>query len=287
MIGLGLLGSVIARRLEEAGFDVVGRDPDPSRAEALGIATVDTPRQLAEAYETIVLCLPDSNVVDAVVSGDDGLSSAFETEESARLRLVVDCTTGDPARSLAVAETLAERGVAYVEALANGSSEAFRRGEGVLLVGGASEAVESSYDVLDAIASIVYVLGPPGSGARMKLVSNLILGLNRLALAEGVALAEKCGFDVSTFLEVVRSGPAHSRALEHKGEKIRQGDFAPQARLAQHLKDVRLKLELGAEVGAELPTTRLHRELLERGVEMGLGDVDNSAIVEVLRGLEA
>ena len=117
----------------------------------------------------------------------------------------------------------------------------------------------------------------------MKLVSNLVVGLNRLVLAEAVSLAEKAGVSPAHLLEVLRSGPGHSRALELKGRKMVEGDYDPEARLAQHLKDVELILELGRGVDAPLPLSHLHRQLLERGVSEGLGDLDTSSIVDVLR----
>jgi len=281
MIGLGLLGSAIVERLLAAGFDVGGRDIDETRASTLGSATARTPADVARSCRRALMCVPDSGVVDRVVCGEKGLLDVEDKE--LELRVLVDCTTGDPGAGAELAAKLGGRGVEYVEASVNGSSAVVRAGDGSLLVGASEVGIEKARDLLDAIASIVYLLGGPGSGARMKLVSNLVLGLQRLAIAEGMSLAEKAGLSSAVFLEVLRSGPAYSRALDAKGEKMRCGDFEPQARLAQHLKDVRLVLALAGSVGADVPTTRLHRRLLERAVEMGLGDRDNSAIVELLR----
>ena len=93
------------------------------------------------------------------------------------------------------------------------------------------------------------------------------------------------GIPASHLLEVLRSGPGHSRAVELKGRKMAEGDYEPEARLAQHLRDVELILDLGRRVDAQLPLSTLHRELLERAVGEGLGELDNSAVVEVLRKL--
>jgi 3-hydroxyisobutyrate dehydrogenase-like beta-hydroxyacid dehydrogenase len=113
----------------------------------------------------------------------------------------------------------------------------------------------------------------------MKLVVNLVLGLNRAALAEGLALAHHCGLDPTAALEVLRAGPAYSRMMDIKGAKMLAGDFTPQARLAQHLKDVRLILKLGEASGARLPLSTLHRALLEQLAAAGYHDADNSAII--------
>jgi 3-hydroxyisobutyrate dehydrogenase-like beta-hydroxyacid dehydrogenase len=122
-------------------------------------------------------------------------------------------------------------------------------------------------------------VGPWGSGARTKLVVNLVLGLNRAALAEGLAFARACGLDLPAVLDVLRSGAAYSRAMDTKGRKMIEGDFAPEARLAQHLKDVRLILDAGRRSGATLPLSELHERLLAGQTDRGLGDLDNSAVI--------
>ncbi|MFP6737700.1 MAG: NAD(P)-dependent oxidoreductase [Planctomycetota bacterium] len=274
--GLGLLGSAIARRLLAGGLEVIGLDLDPGRCAELGIESAGSPGELAVRVGSVVLCLPGSCEVE------DVCASLLEARDRS-IELVVDCTTGDPLRSEAVAARLAAAGIAFVEAAVSGSSRLFERGEAALLVGASREALGQATGLLDVLSPVVFHLGEVGSGSRMKLVSNLVVGLNRLVLAEAVSLAEKAGVSPAHLLEVLRSGPGHSRALELKGRKMVEGDYDPEARLVQHFKDVELILELGRGVDAQLPLSRLHRELLERGVDEGLGDLDNSSIVEVLR----
>ena len=123
-----------------------------------------------------------------------------------------------------------------------------------------------------------------GSASRFKLVHNLILGLNRAALAEGLAFAEALGFDASNALAILRETPATSAALEAKGEKMAKRDFnPPQARLSQHLKDVRLIRQLAEEIGAATPLSDAHQTLLKRAEALGLGESDNAAVIEALR----
>ncbi|MCH2363267.1 MAG: NAD(P)-dependent oxidoreductase [Planctomycetes bacterium] len=283
MIGLGLLGSAITQRLLEHGLEVVGFDIEPGRALELGIETADSPAQLAARVERIVLCLPDSDAVEEVCGGSAGLLSAA----ASRLELVIDCTTGDPDRSEALAGRMGGAGIAFVEAEVSGSSELMLSGEAALLVGAEPGSLEAAAELLDALSPVVFHLGPVGAGAKMKLVSNLAVGLNRLVLAEALYLAERGGVEPGALLEVLRAGPGHSRAGELKGGKMVKSDYSPEARLAQHLKDVELILDLGDAAGADLPLSRLHRELLARGVEEGLGELDNSSIIEVLRNIPA
>lgn len=117
----------------------------------------------------------------------------------------------------------------------------------------------------------------------MKLVSNLVLGLNRVALAEGLVFAEAMGVKPAAALEVLIGSMAYSRAMDVKGRKMVEGDFAVQARLSQHLKDVRLILAGAAAAGLSLPLSETHRRLLEQAEAAGLGEMDNSAIIKVIQ----
>jgi 3-hydroxyisobutyrate dehydrogenase-like beta-hydroxyacid dehydrogenase len=174
---------------------------------------------------------------------------------------------------------LAARGVAYLDATVSGSSEQARRGEAVVMVGGDPRAFAACRDVFDAIARNAFHVGPVGAGARMKLATNLVLGLNRAALAEGLAFARRMGLDPSLTLEILRAGAAYSRIMDAKGPKMIAGDFAPQARLSQHLKDVRLILAEARRAGAATPLSEAHRGLLEAAEAAGFGAADNSAII--------
>jgi 3-hydroxyisobutyrate dehydrogenase-like beta-hydroxyacid dehydrogenase len=116
----------------------------------------------------------------------------------------------------------------------------------------------------------------------MKLVTNLVLGLNRAVLAEGLALAAALKLDLSATLAIMRRGPAYSRAMDTKGDKMIRGDFTPEARLSQHLKDVRLIIEAGEAGGLPMPLSKVHRGVLEQAEASGFGGQDNSAIIRVL-----
>ncbi len=164
-----------------------------------------------------------------------------------------------------------------------GSSQQVRSKEAIALVGGPKAAFEAVARIIDAFAKQTFYLGPTGSGARMKLVLNLVLGLNRAVLAEGLAYAQACGIDQNQALEVLKAGPAFSTVMDTKGEKMVKEEFTPQARLSQHLKDVRLILASGQKNEAKLPLSTLHRELLEELERRGFGALDNSAIIKAFR----
>jgi 3-hydroxyisobutyrate dehydrogenase-like beta-hydroxyacid dehydrogenase len=274
LVGLGLLGSALAERLLHAGFSVAGFDRDAARREELsrlGGVTADSAVELLHCSR-ILLSLPDADVSQRVVTEiEDGLRPGT---------IVVDTTTGDPETMATLGERLAARQVAYLDATVGGSSEMCRRGEAIVIAGGDPDAFSACSDLFATFAKQSFHLGPSGSGARMKLVLNLVLGLNRAALAEGLALAGRFGIDPWQALEILQAGPAYSTVMDAKGDKMIAGEFTPQARLSQHLKDVRLILSHGAAANAVLPLSQLHEALLQGLVELGLGDCDNSAIIE-------
>lgn len=277
LIGLGLLGGAIAERLLRASFDVVGYDVNADRCRELadrGGRIARSPAELAD-LPRVLLCLPDSNIVEAVVG-----------EFLPHLRrgtVLIDTTTGDPEQMAALGRRLAEHGIQYLDATVGGSSRQVADGDVIVMVGGADEAMNACRVVFESFARAVFHVGPCGQGARMKLVTNLVLGLNRAVLAEGLMLAEAFGLDAVKALEILQAGPAYSRVMETKGEKMLTGDYRPQARLAQHLKDVRLILDAGRRCNAKLPLSQQHRELLEQLAEAGYGEADNSAVIEAFR----
>lgn len=278
LIGLGLIGSALAGRLLDAGHHVVGWDLDADRRAALqqrGGEVAEGGADVLSVCRRVLLSLPSHREVAAVVQA---------ARHSLRPGLtIIDTTTGDPAGTEALAEDLAGDGIIYLDATISGSSAQVRNGAVTLMVGGDAGAFAASADIFAAIGQQAFHTGPSGTGARMKLVTNLVLGLNRAALAEGLAFAESLGLDLPLSLAVMRASPAYSRMMDTKGERMIQGDFAPDARLSQHLKDVRLIVEIGRQAGLPMPLSAAHRAVLEEAEAAGCGELDNSAIIRVLK----
>ncbi len=273
MVGLGLMGTALVERWLEAGRTVRVWNRSPEKAAVLtdrGAVWTDSP--FAEGG-TVIVSLYSSDVVDEVLQRFEGDLRSGTT--------IVDTTTGNPEDALRFAEQLAGRGIAYLDAPISGSSEQTRRGEATAMVGGNRATFDACVELWPLVAKHVFYCGPTGSASRMKLVTNLVLGLNRAALAEGLAFAEATGVDPRAALEVLRGSAAYSRQMDAKGEKMLAGEYAPVARLSQHLKDVRLMLAAAKMCGLELPLSQTHRELLERAESAGWGDLDNSAIRRV------
>lgn len=283
LIGMGLLGSALAENLLKAGFAVRGYDTAPERmrqhAERGGHVAA-SPADAARGASAVMTCLMTADIVREALLGPAGA-----LEAPAPGVVAIDNSTIHPDASAALAAELGRRGIAMLDAPVGGSSGQARRREAPVVVGGDPEVFARSRPILDALAQRVHHVGPNGSGARAKLVINLVLGLNRLALAEGLLFGLRQGLDGKTLLSVLKDSAAYSRAMDIKGERMLEGNFEPEGKLAQHLKDVELMLEVGHAAGAPLLATALHRQLLIAGVAAGLSERDNSSIIAVLRSL--
>jgi 3-hydroxyisobutyrate dehydrogenase-like beta-hydroxyacid dehydrogenase len=274
LIGLGLLGTALCERLLGGGFDVVVWNRTREKADPLvarGARWSDNP--LAEC-DRAVICLYTTEIVEAVLKQmESGLRKG---------QILIDTTTGDPEQTTALGQRLTNRGVDYLESPIAASSEQTRRGEAMAIVGGSKEPFEACRDLFDAIAAKTFHVGPWGSAVKVKLVNNLVLGLHRVALAEGLVFAQAIGLDAGKTLAVLKEGNAYSVVMDVKGRKMIERDFSLQAKLSQHAKDVRIILEEAARAGISLPLSDLHLKLLEQGEAAGLGEQDNSAIIEVI-----
>jgi putative dehydrogenase len=280
LIGLGLMGSVMARRLADAGFKVLGFDIEPAKTAALreqGGEPAGSVADIARRCRRIVLAVYSTEQVEDV------------TEQLATARpgvdpLLVLCTaTCDPDRIAAFAPKVAARGIVFVDAPVSGTSEQVAKGDGLGLTGGDRAAVDSAADILTALFPRHMHVGAPGDAGRAKLAVNLILGLNRLALAEGLVLAERLGLDLRAFLDVAKASAAYSQVMDVKGEKMVSAEYSPQGRVTQSLKDVHLMQEQAARRKQALPLTDVYAEMLDACVKQGEGDRDNCAVIEEIR----
>lgn len=277
LIGLGLLGSAMAERLSNAGFRIYGHDVDAARFSGLSSSAVacESAGDVFQQCRIVLLCLPTSDIAGTVLQECEACLRADQ--------IVVDTTTGQPEQMIAISIALHERHVGYVEATVAGSSVQMRAGQACMFIGGRSNHVERVQSVLAALSSKCFPAGDVGSASRSKLVHNLVLGLNRAVLAEGLMFAESLGFEASWALSVLQNSPAASGVMATKGTKMVASDWSLQARLAQHHKDVQLILDEAETRGAHVPLSQKHAELLQQAIQLGYGDVDNSAVIEAYR----
>ena len=277
LVGLGLVGRALAHRLSIAGGTAIGFDRSAQACAEFAQGGGRVAASLAELgthCEHVVLAVFDTAGVLEVVEGLLGCTT---------LRAVVDCSTGDPDALQALAARLADRGIDFIEAPLSGSSQQIQQGTATMLLGAEPAALQRHGALLEALSSQRIVVGGPGMGARAKLATNLVLGLNRAALAEGMVFAERIGIAPDAFLKLVLATPARSDAALAKGERMVRGDFEPQSRIHQHLKDVNLMLEQAAAARQRLPLSEVHAALLRAAVAAGDGELDNAAIIRQIR----
>ena len=282
LVGLGLVGQALAARLRAAGLRAIGYDLRTEAVEAFraqGGETAPSLAHMGEQVETALLAVFDTKGVLEVVEGAAGLLSGAHG-----VRRILDCSTGAPEQLEALARRLRARGVDFIEAPLSGSSQQIADGEAVALVGAEPAAWQAAQPLLSSLAAQCIHVGGPGMGAKAKLATNLVLGLNRAVFAEGLAFAESLGIAPERFLALVLATPARSDAAQVKGPLMVAADFEPRSRIRQHQKDVALMLECARANGLDLPFSRLHAALLAEAVEQGRGELDNAAIVLQLRG---
>jgi 3-hydroxyisobutyrate dehydrogenase-like beta-hydroxyacid dehydrogenase len=275
LIGLGLMGDALARRALKAGYTVVGFDVRPARRSALarcGVRIADSANTVALRCREIVFSLPTTAIAKKVIKEIEG---SFRKDA-----LLIDTTTGDPAATAQLGTRLRARRIGYVDATIAANSTQTLDGRALVLIGGTIGDMQRSRRFLNCFAREILHCGPCGSGARMKLVYNMVLGLNRAVLAEGLAFAQKIGVDSSNALKVLKRGYTYSRVMDIKGERMLAGNFEPEARLSQHLKDVRMILDIARRHDARIPFSAVHRRLLAQLETAGDGELDNCAIIK-------
>src|SRR5215471_15835260 len=274
LIGIGLLGQAFAHRLLGAGFEVVGFDVDPvknAKLVELGGRPASSIADLARRCDPIVLAVFSTDQVEAVTQSE--LLPALGDGSG---KIVLCASTCDPDR-------IAALGLHLLETPVSGASGQVSRGEGVGLIAGDPQVASAVEPVLRALFATYFHMGKIGDGGRAKLAVNLILGLNRLAVAEGLVFAERLGLDPAAFLKVARSSAAYSQVMDIKGSKMIRGEFNAEGRVTQHLKDVHLMLEQAERVKQRLPLLEIHADVLEACVRQGEGDLDNSAVIKEIR----
>ena len=284
VIGTGLMGMACAKRLLEAGFEVLGHDTEAKKLEpfvALGGRAARSVADIARACDKVVIAVFSTDQVEDTVAGPGGLLAS--RPEDAPPLTAICVSTCDPDRIAALAARLPTARLRYVEAPVSGTSEQTARGESLGLIGGDPAVVDAARDVIEAICPRWHPLGAAGNGGRAKLAINLILGINRAALAEGLVFAERMGLAPEAFLKVARESAAYSQIMDIKGGKMLNGDFSPQGYVAQSLKDFSLMLDQARRLKQQLPLGETYAGLMKGCVAAGEGELDNSVVIREIR----
>ncbi len=282
-VGLGIMGAGMAGNLLKAGHDVVVWNRTAARAEPLvekGAVAAATPHAVAEQCEVVFVCVSDTPDVEAVLFDTDGLAEGLRKGS-----LVVDCSTVSPSATRTWAGRLAEAGVSFVDAPVSGGSEGAANGTLSIMVGGAADDVERARPYLEAMGKTITHLGEVGTGQICKLVNQILVVVNMLAVSEALVFAKAGGLDLEKTLTAVTGGAAGSWMLANRGPQVIARDWRPGFRLDLQQKDLRLVLETADSLGVPALATSTVFHLYRTLEREGLGAEGNHALVKALERL--
>ena len=285
LVGLGLVGTALAKRLRTAGYLCIGWDISQEAMlafEAAGFEVCASVDLILKQTNTLVLAVFDTSGVQAVVYQIQQ-QRKIKNQLSPSVITLIDCSTGDPVKLAELAHQSTAKNIHFIEAPLSGSSVQIENGQATLLLGGEIQHIESFKPLLNALATSQVHVGGAGMAAKAKLATNLVLGLNRAALAEGMVFAQTLGIQPETFLQLVLNTPARSEAAVVKGDMMVKEQFEPQSRIRQHLKDVQLMLDMADLSSQNLPLSQAHAQLMRKAIAQGDGELDNAAIIRQIR----
>jgi 3-hydroxyisobutyrate dehydrogenase-like beta-hydroxyacid dehydrogenase len=281
-IGAGVLGGAIMRRLIDCGFAPAVWNRDRAKLSALleaGATEAGTPAELTRTSTFIVTCVSDGPALEAVVFGPGGVAETGSAD-----KILVDTSTCAPAHARDLASRLASRcGMAWLDAPISGGAPAARAGKMAIMVGGPREVFERGRPLWDALGRAT-LMGPSGAGQATKMINQVLVATGHAVLAEACAFAERAGIEAARIPQALAGGRADSRLLQEIFPKMASSEFSVTGRVALLLKDLELIHDLARQVGAPLPVTAGVTESYRQMVADGLGDRDNSELVNVFRG---
>jgi 3-hydroxyisobutyrate dehydrogenase/putative dehydrogenase len=282
-LGLGAMGAPMAGCLARAGHSVVAYDIAPGRAAALagdGVQAADSITGAIRNAGIVVIMVATPDQVDEVLFGPGGAAGAL-----ADGAVVVIMATVGPEVLAEVAARLGRSGVTVVDAPVSGGVQRAAAGDLLIMVSGADDAVGQARPLLDALARSAPLVGPvPGDGQRMKLVNQLLCGVHIAAAAEALAFAETLGLDPAGCWQVLRDGAAASFMFADRGARMVSGEFGQvRSALDIFVKDMGLVGAAADGTGADIPLAKAAAQLYRRGHELGLGQLDDAALISVLR----
>jgi 3-hydroxyisobutyrate dehydrogenase len=288
LLGLGAMGSGMAARLAESGFQVSAYNRSAGRASQLaeqGVTLAATPAGAARDADALIVSLATQEAVASVLFGQDGALSAARPGT-----LVADTSTVSPDAARDVAERVAAMGHRALDACVIGNAHHARTGELRFMVGGRAADITDLRPVLDALAKEVVHVGAPGMGASAKVAMNLLMGVELQALAEAVVFGERAGLSRDQLIAMITASGYSSPMMRFKGGVMARRDFTrADFRLSLMRKDLQLALAEARRLGVELPATAASCGVLAQAVDAGLGDLDCAAVlsqVERMAGIE-
>jgi len=282
-IGLGIMGTPMARHLQDAGHTVLtsryAKAPRPELVDH-GLRILDTPAAVAGEAEVIILMLPDTPQVEAVLFGENGVASGLTPG-----KLVIDMSSISPIETRAFAAKIRAAGADYVDAPVSGGEVGAEKATLTIMAGGAQASFARALPLLQLMGKTITLVGECGDGQVAKVANQIIVALTIEAVAEALVLASKAGADPARVRAALMGGFASSRILDVHGERMIKRTFDPGFRMTLHQKDLNLALEAAKAIGVSLPNTASTQELFNSSAANGDGGLDHSGLVRTLERL--
>ena len=265
IVGVGNMGGRISRRIIDAGHQLAGYDRDRAQLGRAGVEARASVAAVVEDVDILLLSLPDSTVVEAVVLGAEGILESCRNGQ-----VVVDLSTAAPSSTVRLHQALGERGVEFVDAGISGGAAAAENGTLTIMAGGAEAALERVRPILETFSARIYHMGASGSGHTTKLLNNFLNGVSLTATSEAMVAARKAGLDLHTFLDVVNSSSGANWATRNRFPHIVDGDYLEGGLTGNlMLKDLTLYVDLARSLG--VPTLHASGPVAAFGLAAGLG----------------
>jgi 3-hydroxyisobutyrate dehydrogenase-like beta-hydroxyacid dehydrogenase len=278
-IGLGTMGKWMAFNLIKAGFPLkffARKKAVIEEAVAQGGRPVSSPGELASQVTWLFLCLPDTETVEEILFGREGIAGAMNPGQT-----LIDCSTIRPLTARKNYQALKERGIHFLDAPISGMEARAKAGTLTIMVGGEESAFQQARPALEAMGNTILYLGASGNGQIMKMINNVLFDIHCAALAEILPLAVKMGLDPEQVIAVARKGTGQSFALDNFGPLILEGNFGPGYPLEDAYKDMVHAVEISSAHRIPLPVTSATMATYQMALDLGLGRENKGAMVKV------
>lgn len=281
IVGLGMLGNAVALHLLDSGFEVTvfNRNKDKTiQAKEKGASVVDSPKEVAQKSELLIIVVKDADAVKQVSFGENGIINGNNDGI-----IVADMSTIDPSESKKISEKFQEFNIKKLDIPVMGGPNVAITGDLVMMVSGDKSSFEECKSVFEKIANKVFFLGEKGVAHSIKLAMNLQITMLALALSEGITLVKKADVDPKIFLEILNSTYFKTGMSENKAFKMIEGKYEPTFTLENLKKDISTMTNAAKSLGIELPMIKKAEEVYENAVKEGLGGIDYTGIIEYVK----
>ncbi len=282
-IGLGLMGKSIARNILKAGFPLVVHNRSQSAVQELvteGAQKADSPCEVAEQVDVVFTNLPDSPDVELVALGEKGIIHASHPG-----LIFVDNSSIKPASSRHISEVLGQKGVQCLDAPVSGGDIGARQATLAIMVGGPRQAFETVHPIFAAMGKTITHVGEAGAGQIAKAANQIMVAAQMVAMGELLVFAKKAGADPQKVVEAIKGGAAQCWTLDVKPPRLFAGNRSPGFKARMQAKDMNIILETARQYGIPLPSAAVHAQLFNAMLELGMAELDNSAVLGVIEAL--